>query len=153
MTPSKRHSIGLCWNCDKLPEIGFSRCQYHRKAANIVMRNKRYSWKKEIYDHYGNRCNCCGETEVHFLSIDHINNDGYKQRAYRNGKRGYWSSYRVYEYIIKNNFPTDLQLLCMNCNYGKKQNKGVCPHQTMVNKSTESTGNGQDNDHTGIPGN
>lgn len=78
------------------------------------------SKKKEIvYNHYGNMCSCCGETERLFLSIDHINNDGYQNR-----KKGI----NLYIDIIDRGFPNDLQILCMNCNTGKARNNGICPH-------------------------
>lgn len=91
-------------------------------------------WKKQrdlVYDHYGRVCKCCGETEQKFLSIDHINNDGAKQRDKAFGKRingRYHNGSMYYYHIVKNGFPTDLQILCMNCNFGKMRNKGVCPH-------------------------
>ena len=78
--------------------------------------------KKDIvYKHYGNICACCSESNLFFLSIDHINNDGYE-----NKKKGI----NFYYWIIKNDFPKDLQILCMNCNTGKARNNGVCPHKT-----------------------
>ena len=32
-----------------------------------------------VIEHYGDRCSCCGESEIKFLAIDHINNDGAEQ--------------------------------------------------------------------------
>lgn len=129
---SKRQKAkGLCLSCSR-PVNGVSRCVYHQMTQRRNMHNLRTRWKAKIYRHYGNQCACCGELEEKFLSIDHINNDGFKQRQYVNGKRNSWSSYRVYCHILRNNYPTDLQLLCMNCNYGKKQNGGKCPHKTLV---------------------
>lgn len=82
--------------------------------------------KSMVFQHYGNKCNCpgCGETNAIFLSIDHINNDGNQYRK-RLKNRGGTSQY---SWIIKNNFPSDLQILCFNCNHGKYINGGVCPH-------------------------
>lgn len=42
------------------------------------------------------------------------------------------NSGRFYEWIIRNNFPKDLQILCWNCNMGKNVNKGVCPHKVVI---------------------
>ena len=90
----------------------------------IKISHKKYieSIKIKVYEHYGNKCNCCGEEEIKFLSIDHINNDGAQQR--RSIVQG-----NMYLWIIKSNFPKDLQLLCYNCNCGKKVNNGICPHK------------------------
>ena len=39
-----------------------------------------YSQKKQIFDIYGWICNCCGEKNPKFLTIDHVFNDGFKDR-------------------------------------------------------------------------
>lgn len=84
--------------------------------------------RDEVYAAYGGyKCNCCGETERMFLSIDHVHNDGAEER--RSGKyKGAGSSF--YLWLRKNNFPNGYQVLCMNCQSGKHRNGGVCPHQT-----------------------
>ena len=95
-------------------KIKYSRDRYHR-LLNIVM--------KEL----GSMCNCCGEVEKSFLAIDHVNNDGYRDKN-KNGNRisGQTLLYR----IIKENFPPDkYQILCMNCNHSKSKNNGICAHK------------------------
>ncbi len=79
-----------------------------------------------VYSHYGNQCACCGLADTRFLSIDHINNDGYLDRGNNKERR---SGSQVIKKIIRDKFPDDLQLLCFNCNMGKSRNKGVCPHK------------------------
>lgn len=71
---------------------------------------------------YGGACVCCGETEEVFLQFDHVDGGGREHRtAVRPG-------YGFYAWIIRNNFPPDLQLLCANCHFAKT--KGVaCPHE------------------------
>ncbi len=88
-------------------------------------RNK--SRRRLVYEKYGWKCACCGESEEYFLTIDHIKNDGNKNRKIHG------SGESLYSFIIKNNFPKDIfQLLCMNCNLGKHRCGGVCPHQFKV---------------------
>jgi hypothetical protein len=83
--------------------------------------------RDEIYSAYGGyKCNCCGEAERMFLSIDHVNNDGAQER--KSGKYN-GSGSAFYTWLRKNNFPTGYQVLCMNCQIGKHKNGGVCPHQ------------------------
>ena len=98
--------------------------EYNSKIKMRVMRT--YSKSNEPF------CACCGENILQFLSIDHINNDGAKHRKILgNGKsRGGTSGQKMYEWLIKNNFPSGFQVLCMNCNCGKERNGGVCPHVT-----------------------
>lgn len=86
---------------------------------------KHYEYKKIVFDYYGNKCNCCGENNPFFLQIDHVDNDGYKEKT-KTGKR--ISGATLYCKIIKSNFPDKYQILCANCNQGKKINDGVCPH-------------------------
>ena len=81
--------------------------------------------KTAVFDHYGHACNCCGETEPMFLSIDHVNNDG--GGRYRD-ERGY----AMYRGIIMQGFPDKYQVLCWNCNVGKQRNGGTCPHKKVV---------------------
>ena len=71
---------------------------------------------------------CCGEVEPKFLSLDHINNDGWVDRKF--DKSGGSNFYRkVARLIVEGKAPADLQILCRNCNWGKHVNGGVCPHQ------------------------
>lgn len=39
----------------------------------------------------------------------------------------------LYYYILRNNFPDIYQVLCFNCNWGKRL-CGVCPHKTKQMK-------------------
>ena len=80
--------------------------------------------RKLVFDHYGNRCVCCGETHWEFLTLDHTNNDGAKRRKDLNIRGGY----TTYRWLIRNNFPEGFQLLCMNCNFAKGM-QGYCPHK------------------------
>lgn len=109
-----------------------------RRAANMrryraKFPEKHKAWAKtsfdrrkhEIFEHYGNKCSCCGETEFLFLQLDHIDNDGSEHR------KAVKSNY-IYAWVRKNNFPDTLQLLCANCNWGKQMNKGVCPHKQQL---------------------
>ncbi len=74
----------------------------------------------------GYRCNCCGETEHTFLSIDHVHNDGYKHKG-PHGRR--YVGLSLFSWLKKNDYPDGFQVLCHNCNIGKHLNDGVCPHQ------------------------
>jgi len=82
--------------------------------------------KKECFNAYGGCvCRCCGEKELPFLSLDHVNNDGAKERK---NKRGVGA--KIYRYLKKNNYPDKhrYQVLCMNCQWGKRFNN-ICPHK------------------------
>ena len=100
----------------------------HICNACINARQKAYTAKKKsvVYDHYGRVCNCCGETTLEFLSIDHVNNDGNLDK--HPGGEYRITGQNLYSKIIRLKFPSSYQILCMNCNFGKKMNDGVCPH-------------------------
>jgi hypothetical protein len=34
--------------------------------------------------------------------------------------------------LRRNNYPEGFQILCMNCQFGKRMNNGVCPHTSKV---------------------
>lgn len=145
---------GLCGRCGKNPIVTglvvCETCQFKKRAnrdrqisngkcqdcgvASLATKTRCINckikvdqgWKKRkaiVYNAYGGfNCSCCGETEEAFLSIDHINNDGAEQR--RNGQRGA----SIYPWLIKHGFPSGYQILCHNCQWGKRT-YGICPHQ------------------------
>ena len=96
-----------------------------KDCTNTRVRKMWRKYRKRIFDYYGWECKCCGETMSEFLSIDHINNDGYLDKNPNGDKK---SGKELYSLIIKEGFSDRFQTLCMNCNWGKKIGKGVCPH-------------------------
>jgi hypothetical protein len=99
----------------------------HREARVKKMRDRYAKHKSQVFDHYGNKCGCCGESEPLFLTIDHIENDGYLHRKRK--EPGGSAHGNIYGWLCRNGFPEGFQVLCMNCNQGKHRNKGICPHQ------------------------
>lgn len=79
-------------------------------------------------------CACCGETEPLFLTIDHINNDGTQHR-----KTFQSSGDGLYKWLKNHNYPKGFQVLCMNCNFGKRRNGGICPHKGISSKTNKLT--------------
>jgi hypothetical protein len=87
--------------------------------------------KSAIIAAYGGKCQCCGDSQPIFLSIDHIHNDGHLDK-YANGWR--YLGAALYSRILKEGCPKDrYQLLCWNCNCGKRVNQGICPHKENEN--------------------
>ena len=98
--------------------------KYERNKPQINSAAKRHYRKlqTDVFFHYGNQCACCGEKEFSFLTLDHKNNDGADHR------RKIGIGHVFYRWIIDNNYPDSIQLLCNNCNGGKHRNGGLCPH-------------------------
>ena len=116
----RRKDADLCIKCGAKSLPNSVHCEKHirkRHEYSAAVRNT-------VLEHYGKVCSCCGERNTKFLTIDHMNNDGYVQRRLDKSKRA-----GSYGWIIKSGFPTDLQVLCFNCNSGKALNGGVCPHK------------------------
>jgi hypothetical protein len=101
-----------------------------RTQLNAGNSARRYVARDKAYQAYGGYvCACCGETERTFLSIDHVNNDG----AAHKRKFKLQTGEQMYRWLARNNFPPGFQILCMNCQWGKRNNNGICPHQVRCN--------------------
>lgn len=98
----------------------------------------------------GYKCVCCGETEPMFMSLDHIENDGADFRRKIKGKRT-TAGYPTYKWLADNGFPKIVQVLCMNCNFGKRMNKGICPHQVRRNDQSKDVDSSESKRTTSQP--
>lgn len=105
--------------------------EYQQKNKDRIKEYKLEN-KLQVFNHYSNydiKCNCCGERQMEFLSIDHINNDGAKHVRYE-GAKYKLSGGNLVNWLIQNNFPSGFQILCMNCNWAKGlDSEHLCPHQ------------------------
>jgi hypothetical protein len=122
----------------KTQERQKDRSKDYRTKNKEELRIKGKKWRKELVietiSHYSNgtmKCVCCGESNIEFLTLDHINNDGAKQRK----KLKLSGGWRFYYWLKLHNFPDEyeLQVLCANCQLGKERNNGICPHKRGEN--------------------
>ncbi len=103
---------------------------YYSKNKEIIKKQVSDRIKKnrvkilEFYTHGTFKCSCCDVVGIEFLCIDHVNNDGNKQRKELRNLHSF------YRWILKNNYPDSLQVLCHNCNMAK-QIYGTCPHKKL----------------------
>jgi len=135
--PERVKAIQIRWKM-KNPNLAKERAKMwhklHRDKSNQQAKLRMQFLKNEVYNAYGGyQCVCCGETIKQFLSLDHINNDGNKHRKIVDRRK-------IYHWLKKNNFPLGYQVLCMNCNFGKARNNGICPHK--LPKGSETILNG-----------
>jgi hypothetical protein len=100
----------------------YKKQHYVCKECSKLNRLKlRASLKEEVFKNYGNKCICCGEDDLVFLTIDHIFNNGSEHRKIV--KRN-----QIYAWLKKHCYPKDnYQILCFNCNFAKQF--GECPHK------------------------
>lgn len=96
-----------------------------KKATSEANKRRYKGLKEKAFEVFGRVCVCCGEDNTIFLTLDHVNNDGAEHRKVI-GK----GAFGIYGWLERNGWPTEgLQMLCWNCNMGKRINGGVCPHQ------------------------
>ncbi len=95
------------------------------------LKNHQRKVREQVFNHYGWKCTCCGESNPGFLTIDHINNDGCKELG-KDGKTRVKGGSAFYALIIKEGFPINLQTLCFQCNCGRGANRGICPHKASL---------------------
>lgn len=137
--------LAECKVCTRKRSLNYK----ERNLKYVCERQVRYGKKRRarvkeaVFAAYGGyKCACCGETEKLFLTIDHINNNGAAHRREIVGKRT-GAGYPTYNWLANNNFPEGYQVLCMNCNHGKRMNNGICPHKARCNdypKGVEPSG-------------
>lgn len=121
--------FGTCTYCSKNKAVnGLRSCESCLEKNKIKTKKKHIKLKIEIMDQYGNsKCECCGESNLYFLTIDHKYNDGtIHKKSINRSRKGF------YLYLKKNGFPEKdrLRVLCYNCNFGREREKGkICPHK------------------------
>jgi hypothetical protein len=77
--------------------------------------------KLAAFDAYGGRfCQCCGESHLEFLSIDHIDGKRLPDDPRAGGSQ-------LYFWLKKKKYPSGFRVLCMNCNFSFGH-AGYCPH-------------------------
>jgi hypothetical protein len=99
----------------------------HRERSNRLRREWARRLRLTALRAYGATCVCCGETEIGFLTIDHINGGGTKHRNQLG--RGVAT---FHLWLRRNGYPPGFQVLCYNCNCARAFNPGGCPHQLAL---------------------
>ncbi len=99
--------------------------RYRRNAEKIKggVREWRRALKKEVFSHYSSgvpRCLLCGEKDLRFLCLDHVNGDGADHRRKNPSMKG-----NPYLWARRNGFPPIFRVLCHNCNVLEHHIPGV----------------------------
>jgi hypothetical protein len=93
----------------------------NRDRARQHSRKTDAKLRADVLGAYGGRCECCGEQEKCFLTLDHINGGGTKHRKAVHGK--------VYAQLRREGYPSGYRVLCWNCNWAHRLT-GSCPHKS-----------------------
>jgi hypothetical protein len=110
-------------NPEKVKELNKNRSKSYLKSRREYRKSRQKRIRKEVIKNLGGVCACCGEKQIEFLTIDHINNDGAEHR------RKIGNSDKICVDIKRQGYPKDkYQILCFNCNCAKGI-YGSCPHK------------------------
>jgi len=94
---------------------GKRRDKYGRDLDNLKLwrRKRKEKLKRRAFSLLGDKCRICGYSDFRALQIDHINNDGVKERQIRKSNPP-----AFFNRILKSikNKEGKYQLLCANCN-------------------------------------
>jgi len=108
----------LCKQCGKSHNYAGVYC-----SKNCEQTGGNAQAKLDVFAAYGGwRCECCGEDHIEFLTIDHINGGGRKDRERYKGTGAF------YRHLRSEGFPAGFRVLCMNCNFAKTRGE-LCPHE------------------------
>jgi len=115
----EKRARGLCrqYGCANRSDREY--CEQHR-ARQLELNSRA---RAECYAGYGGKCECCGDSNPMFLTLDHRDDDGAKMRA-----AGEYAT-TLYRKLKRLGFPKTFRLLCFNCNCGRYRNGGCCPHE------------------------
>ena len=115
-----------------------TRAQYqkHRDVRLETTRERGYQLRIACLRAYGGTvpcCGCCGEHNLEFLTLDHIN-DRRNDAGVRVGGDRVGQS--LYAWLRRMNFPLGFRVLCYNCNCSRGA-RGYCPHELLIDARVE----------------
>ena len=108
--------------------LAITKCINKKRKESGKLKKYRLKLKINVINHYGGKCECCGEDKLEFLCIDHKNGGGNEHR--RTTLKGRTCGHALYRWIIKNNYPDIFRILCANCNQAIGLH-GYCPHKKI----------------------
>lgn len=120
-----RKENGLCPYCGEVAQKGrvtCGQCRVSKKHRRSKHRPSSF-YKAQFLEMYGDKCQCCGESNPSFLTADHVNRDGAEERKKSKRASGYQ------QYLREKR--EDIQVLCFNCNCGRELHNGICPHKIV----------------------
>lgn len=113
-----------------MTRIGYAARYYQQNRESCRSQQNQYHkayirrLKKDVISAYGGCCVCCGESELVFLTLDHVNGGGGKHRKQNKAAK-------IYQRLRRLQYPEALdghvfRVLCFNCNWAVY--RGGCPH-------------------------
>ncbi|KKN20105.1 hypothetical protein LCGC14_0938880 [marine sediment metagenome] len=122
---NKNISGGLSFYCKECHNTNTAKSYAKHKQKRLVyMRKHTQELVREFIAAYGGVCECCGEDEWTFLTLDHISNNSRKPH------QGMKSFSKLLE-LRRRGWPREeYRLHCFNCNLGRERSPGqICVHK------------------------
>lgn len=91
------------------------RNKYYNRRYNDEVSSRLKEACINMYSNGDACCAWCPQADIDVLCLDHISNDGKQWR-----KSGVKAGKHLYQWLIKNDYPKGLQVLCANCNMKKE---------------------------------
>ena len=95
-----------------------------KPGQNARRRKRVFDLKQEMISAYGGCCACCNESEIRFLTLEHVNGGGNEHR------RKFSKASRTWLDLKRRGWPEGHIILCWNCQMAKTHYK-VCPHKEV----------------------
>ncbi len=131
--PSYKAEQIKAWRKNNKERYRKTRKAYRTVVEYPKLRSKYLDLRLEFIAAYGGKCECCGEPNYAFLTLEHKNRDGKQHRKETSG-----SSLKILTQLKEQGWPkTNYALFCMNCNWGSRWT-GVCPHNEVTRNKRAS---------------
>ncbi len=104
----------------------YDKTRQKEKSVEISEKRKKRAFflKTSAFEKYGNKCACCGENDVDFLAIDHVNGRGTSLRK----ENKLWGE-SMYRFLVNTDMSSEFRILCHNCNWSAHLHGGTCIHK------------------------
>jgi len=112
--PEKYKASKLKWRKNMGETKWKALCKKHNKKWSNYNKQKLLEDKKNCFEAYGGCvCKLCNFKDIRALTLDHVNNDGAKER-----KTKRLTGNHIYSYLRREGYPDKhrYQVLCFNCN-------------------------------------
>lgn len=131
----ERLANGKCSRCGgERDRKGQKQCAKCRAAGSTGGAKAYWTIRIETLKHYGGICACCGESELHFLAIDHT-------PTAPSRKDHPEQTVNLTRWVYENGFPEGFRILCHNCNMATRYGR-QCPHQREITRLLVENGIG-----------
>ena len=123
----------LCYNCNWKKHLANLQSKWKYEKVNIRLRKISHRYKTTCIAHYSNnenKCCKCGNNDMEVLCLDHINDNGndHRKELFNGVNKG---GKRFYVWLIRNLFPSKLQVMCLNCNILKQKEKELAERKEV----------------------